>query len=378
MATRRRNATHQEGEIRKVAINTGGGDAPGLNAVIRAATLAAINRGWEVVGIRDGYNGLFLPEQYPDGGLINLTRSRVRGITHMGGTILGTTNRGNPLHYPLVDKRGRAYEKDRSDEIMRAFRQEKIDALIAIGGDGSLSMANVFAEKGLRVIGVPKTIDNDLEHTVITFGFDTAVSFATECLDRLHSTAQSHRRVMVVEVMGRYAGWIALECGISGSADAILIPEIPYDIGNVAEKIAQRDHMGRHFSIVVVAEGARPIGGEVSVVGKELGRADRLGGLGERVAQELQTLTGKETRSVVLGHLLRGGSPTTFDRLIALRFGAAAVRALAEGQAGVMVALDPPTVRYVPLKKVAGRMKKVPLDCDTILTGRELGICFGD
>jgi ATP-dependent phosphofructokinase / diphosphate-dependent phosphofructokinase len=364
--------------IRRVAINTGGGDAPGLNAVIRAATLAALNRGWDVVGIRDGYNGLFLPEQYPDGGLINLTRARVRGITHMGGTILGTTNKGNPLHYPLVDRRGRAYEKDRSDEIMRAFRREKIDALIAIGGDGSLSIANVFAEKGLRVIGVPKTIDNDLEHTVITFGFDTAVSFATECLDRLHSTAQSHRRVMVVEVMGRYAGWIALECGISGSADAILIPEIPYDLNKVAAKIEQREHMGRHFSIVVVAEGAKPIGGEVSVVSKELGRADRLGGLGERVAQDLQTLTGKETRSVVLGHLLRGGSPTTFDRLIALRFGAAAVRALVEGQSGVMVALDPPTVRYVPLKKVAGRMKKVPLNCDTMLTGRELGICFGD
>jgi phosphofructokinase-like protein len=365
-------------KIRRVAINTGGGDAPGLNAVIRAATLAAINRGWDVVGIRDGYNGLFLPEQYPDGGLINLTRSRVRGITHMGGTILGTTNKGNPLRYPMVDKRGRAYEKDRSDDVMRAFRREKIDALIAIGGDGSLSIANAFAEKGLRVVGVPKTIDNDLEQTVITFGYDTAVSFATECLDRLHSTAQAHRRIMVVEVMGRYAGWIAMNAGISGSADAILIPEIPYDLNKVAEKVEQRDRMGRHFSIVVVAEGAKPIGGEVSVVSKELGRADRLGGLGERVAHDLQELTGKETRAVVLGHLLRGGSPTSFDRLIALRFGAAAVRALAEGQSGVMVALDPPAVRYVPLKKVAGRMKQVPLDCDTILTGRELGICFGD
>ena len=368
----------EPGRIRRIAINTGGGDAPGLNAVIRAATLAALNRGWEVVGIRDGYNGLFLPEQYPDGGLINLTRSRVRGITHMGGTILGTTNKGNPLHYPMVDKRGRAYEKDRTAEIMRAFHKEKLDALIAIGGDGSLAIANAFAEKGLRVVGVPKTIDNDLEHTVITFGFDTAVSFATECLDRLHSTAQAHKRVIVVEVMGRYAGWIALECGISGSADAILIPEIPYDIHQVAEKIEQRDRMGRTFSIVVVAEGAKPIGGEVSVLSQELGRAERLGGIGERVAQELQALTGKETRSVVLGHLLRGGSPTTFDRLISLRFGAAAVRGLAEGHSAVMVALDPPTVRYVPLKKVAGRMKRVPLDCDSILTGRELGICFGD
>ncbi|CAG0936171.1 ATP-dependent phosphofructokinase / diphosphate-dependent phosphofructokinase [Thermoflexales bacterium] len=368
----------RQAKIRRVALSTGGGDAPGLNAVIRAATLAALNRGWEVVGIRDGYNGLFLPEQYPDGGLINLTRARVRGITHMGGTILGTTNRGNPLHYPMVDKQGRAYEKDRSNEVLRAFRREKIDALIAIGGDGSLAIAHAFAEKGLRVIGVPKTIDNDLEHTVVTFGFDTAVSFATECLDRLHSTAQAHKRIMVVEVMGRYAGWIALNSGISGSADAILIPEIPYELNKVAEKIAQRDRMGRTFSIVVVAEGAKPIGGEVSVLSKELGRADRLGGLGERVARDLQALTGKEARAVVLGHLLRGGSPTTFDRLVALRFGAAAVRALAEGQSNVMVALDPPIVRYVPLKKVAGRMKDVPLDCDTILTGRELGICFGD
>ncbi len=365
-------------KIRKIALSTGGGDAPGLNAVIRAATLAALNRDWEVVGIRDGYNGLFLPEQYPDGGLINLTRARVRGITHMGGTILGTTNRNNPLQYPTVDKQGRTYEKDRSDEIMHAFRREKIDALIAIGGDGSLAIAQAIADKGLRVVGVPKTIDNDLEQTVITFGFDSAVSFATECLDRLHSTAQAHKRIMVVEVMGRYAGWIALNSGISGSADAILIPEIPYDINKVAEKIEQRDRMGRHFSIVVVAEGAKPLGGEISVVSKELGRAERLGGLGERMARELQELTGKETRAVVLGHLLRGGSPTTFDRLTALRFGAAAVRALAESQAGVMVALDPPRVRYVPLRKVAGRMKTVPLDCDTILTGRELGICFGD
>lgn len=375
MASNKRVA---QASIRRIAINTGGGDAPGLNAVIRAATLAALKRGWEVVGIRDGYNGLFLPEEYPEGGLINLTRARVRGITHLGGTILGTTNRGNPLHYPMVDKRGRAYEKDRSPEILRAFRREKIDALIAVGGDGSLSIANAFAEQGLRVVGVPKTIDNDLDHTVATFGFDTAVSFATECLDRLHTTAASHRRILVVEVMGRYAGWIALNTGVSGSADAILIPEIPYDLKQVAGAVEQRDRMGRHFSIVVVAEGAKPLGGEVSVVSKEVGRAERLGGLGEQVARELQELTGKESRVVVLGHLLRGGSPSTLDRLIALRFGAAAVRALAEGHAGVMVALDPPTVRYVPLAKVAGRMKSVPLDCDTILTARELGICFGD
>jgi ATP-dependent phosphofructokinase / diphosphate-dependent phosphofructokinase len=364
--------------IRKIAINTGGGDAPGLNAVIRAATIAAVNRGWECVGIRDGYNGLMMPDEYPEGGLIELTRSRVRGITHLGGTILGTTNKGNPLKYPTKGKDGKMYEKDRSDELVRAFKREKIDALIAVGGDGSLTIANAIAQKGIKVVGVPKTIDNDLEKTVITFGFDTAVSFATMCIDRLHSTAEAHQRVMVVEVMGRYAGWIALNCGISGTADAILIPEIPYDMKSVAKKIEERFVGGRKFAIVVVAEGAKPKGGSLSVVSKELGRAERLGGAGERVAEEIQKATGRETRCVVLGHLLRGGSPTTFDRLISLRFGAAAIRALADGKSGVMVALDPPTVRYVPLEQATRRMKTVELNCDTMHTARDLGICFGD
>ncbi|HLF24859.1 MAG TPA: ATP-dependent 6-phosphofructokinase [Anaerolineae bacterium] len=364
--------------IRRIALSTGGGDAPGLNAVIRAAVLSALNRGWECVGIREGYNGLMLPEQYPGGGVIPLTTESVRGITHLGGTILGTTNRGNPLRYPVPDRRGKLVEVDRSDELIRAFRMHEIDALITVGGDGSMEIANAFARKGLRVIGVPKTIDNDLDKTVATFGFDTAVSFATECLDRLHSTAQSHRRVMVVEVMGRYAGWIALNSGVSGSADVILIPEIPYDIEKVAEAIETRARRGRNFSIVAVAEGATPKGGARSVVERRVGRAERLGGIAEKVALQLQALTGRETRHVVLGHLLRGGTPTTFDRLLALRFGAAAVRALDEGQSGIMVALDPPTVRYVPLEEATRRMKVVPLDCDTILTARDLGISFGD
>ena len=364
--------------IKRIAINTGGGDAPGLNAVIRAVAVAAEKRGWEVYGIRDGYNGLFLPEQYPDGGLIRLTHDKVRGITHLGGTILGTTNKGNPLKYPTKDRHGNWYEKNRSGEILKAFKKAKIDALIAVGGDGSLSIANEFAKQGLRVVGVPKTIDNDLDKTVITFGFDSAVSFATECIGRLHSTAQAHQRVLVVEVMGRYAGWIALESGVSGTADVILIPEIPYDINKVCAKVRERDRDHRYFSIVVVAEGAKALGGKTSVVEKELGRAERLGGAGETVAHQIQELTGKETRLVVLGHLLRGGTPTTFDRLISLRFGAAAVRALEEGKSGVMVALDPPTVRYVPLAEATNRMKCVPLDCDTMLTARDLGICFGD
>lgn len=365
-------------QIKRIAVNTGGGDAPGLNAVIRAIVFAALNRGWECYGIRDGYNGLFLSEQYPEGGLVQLTRETVKNITHLGGTILGTTNRGNPIKYPMVDSEGKTYEKDRSDEVITAFRENHIDAFIAIGGDGSLTIAHILATKGLRVVGVPKTIDNDLEETVITFGFDTAVSFATECLDRLHSTAEAHQRIMVIEVMGRYAGWIALNCGVSGSADVILIPEIPYDIEKVASKIKEGGQYGRKYSIVVVAEGAKPVGGNISVIEKEIGRAERLGGIGETVAMQLESLLSKETRVIVLGHLLRGGTPTTFDRLIALRFGAAAVRALEEGETDVMVALDPPTVRYVPLAQATRRMKSVPLDCDTIRTARDLGVCFGD
>ena len=364
--------------IQRIALSTGGGDAPGLNAVIRAVTIAAIRQGWEVYGIRDGYNGLLLPERYPEGGLIRLSRSSVRGITHLGGTLLGTTNRGNPLRFPIHQADGSIEEVDRSDELLHAFAMHQLDALITIGGDGSLAIASVLAQKGLRVVGVPKTIDNDLDKTVVTFGFDTAVAFATECLDRLHSTAASHRRVMVVEVMGRYAGWIALHAGLAGTADVILIPEIPYDIEKVVEKIRQRDEDGSKFTIIVIAEGAVPLGGGLSVIEKEAGKAERLGGVGEKLANELQALTNKETRLVVLGHLLRGGAPTSFDRLIALRFGAAAVRTLAEGRAGVMVALDPPDVKYAPLSEAVERMKTVPLNGDTIMTACELDVCFGD
>ncbi len=364
--------------IRRIAINTGGGDAPGLNAVIRAVVYCARNRGWECFGIRDGYNGVFLPEQYPNGGLITLNREIVRNITALGGTIIGTTNRGNPLRYPMKDKDGNMVEVDRTDEIVQGLKENDIDAVVAIGGDGSLSIANVLYNKGVRIVGVPKTIDNDLDKTVITFGFDTAVGFATECIDRLHATAQAHQRIMVVEVMGRYAGWIALNSGVSSNADVILIPEIPYDLEKVAAHIKAMTRTGRHHFIVVVAEGAKPAGGSVSVVEKELGKLERLGGAGEQVSHQLEKLTGRESRCVVLGHLLRGGTPTTFDRLLALRFGAAAVRALDEGKNGVMVALAPPTVLYVPLEQATNRMKNVPLDSDTMITARDLGICFGD
>jgi len=365
--------------IRRIAISTGGGDAPGLNAVIRAVVIAASNRDWECYGIRDGYNGILFPERYPEGGVFRLTRDRVRGIGHLGGTILGTTNKGNPLCFPMKMADGTVKEVDRTDEILDCFARKELDALVSIGGDGSLTIANALHQKGLRVVGVPKTIDNDLDKTYTTFGFDTAVSFATECLDRLHSTAESHQRVIVVEMMGRYAGWIALHSGISGSAHAILIPEIPFDLEKVAAKIRARDQVGRMYSLVVVAEGANPAAGQRAVLEQAgVGQAERLGGIGEWVARSLQDITGKDTRTVVLGHLLRGGSPTSFDRLAALRFGAAAVRALEEGQTGVMVALALPNVNYVPLDEVAGRMKAVPLDSDTLQTGRDLGICFGD
>ncbi|MHC4200077.1 MAG: 6-phosphofructokinase [Planctomycetota bacterium] len=360
-------------DTKKIAVNTGGGDAPGLNAVIRAVTISALRLGWEVQGIREGYTGLIdMPREE---GLVPLDRRAVRGITHMGGTILGTTNKGNPFEYPMPD----GGTRDRSGEIVAKFREEGFDALVAIGGDGSLRIANRLCGLGVPVVGVPKTIDNDLASTVITFGFDTAVTTATEAIDKLHSTAESHRRVMVVEVMGRYAGWIALNSGVSGTADVILIPEIPYDIEKVCDKIRERQGRGRDFAIVVVAEGAKPKGGEMSTVGaKEAGREVRLGGVGEEVARAITERTGKETRSLVLGHLQRGGSPTTFDRLIALRFGAAAVRTLQTGETGVMVALDPPTVKTVPLAEAVATMKAVPLDCDTILAARSMGTCLGD
>lgn len=358
----------------KIAISTGGGDAPGLNAVIHAAVLSALHRGFEVYGIRRGFVGML-----EEGTVVRLGREEVRGIVHLGGTILGTTNRGNPFRWPQPQPDGSVVEVDRSDELIAKFRALGLDALIMVGGDGSLRIAYDLFRKGLPVVGVPKTIDNDVGGTVITFGYDTAVTTATEAIDKVHSTAESHERVMVVEVMGRYAGWIALNSGLAGGADVILIPEIPYDIEAVCRKIREREAEGRHFSIVVVAEGAVPKGGQRVVKEQAAaGREERLGGVGERVAQQIAALTGKETRALVLGHLQRGGSPTTFDRLTALRFGAAAVRAVAAGRFGHMVALDPPAITLVPLAEALAEPKRVPLDSDSVQTARELGICLGD
>ena len=362
--------------IRKIAISTGGGDAPGLNAVIRATVLAAENRGWECWGIRDGFHGVLEPDAYGADGVVRLTRQRVSGIAHLGGTILGTTNRGDPLRFPVEQPDGSFQECDRGDELVAKLKERGIDALISVGGDGSLAIAYELGKRGLRVVGVPKTIDNDLERTAMTFGFDTAVSFATECLDRLHSTAAAHHRIMVAEVMGRYAGWIALHAGMAGNAHAILIPEIPFELQKVAEHIRRRERRGRLYSVVVVAEGAMPKGGKASTVKR--GGSERLGGVGIKVGQDLEKLVGRETRVVVLGHLLRGGTPTSFDRLVALRFGAAAVRALESGHSSVWVSLEPPPVRYQPLEALVGRMTRVSLASDTIATARDLGISFGD
>lgn len=352
----------------KIAVNTGGGDAPGLNAVIRGIALSAHQKGWQVYGIKYGYRGLMDTKQ-----IIRLTPESVWDITNIGGTILGTAIKGDPFKFPVERPDGSFLETDISDTILSNFKALGFHALIAIGGDGSLHIANRFMKKGMPIIGVPKTIDNDISSTDVTFGFDTAVSIATEAIDRLNTTAKSHDRVMVVEVMGRYAGWIALNSGISGSADVILIPEIPFDIEKVCNKIRQLTLIGQDYAIVVVAEGAKPVGGELTVV-----EGNRLGGIGKKVSEKIRKITGKETRDIVLGHLQRGGGPTTFDRLLSLRFGTAAVRFAENGKFGTMAALRSSEIIAVPIEEAIGQMKAVSLDSDIIQTARSLGISFGD
>src|SRR5688500_5424340 len=348
-----------DGKVKRIGVLTGGGDAPGLNAVIRAVVKTATNAGLECVGLEDSFDGLIEPNRWR-----TLTPRDVTGILRLGGTILGTTNRGNPFAYPVSTSGGTV---DYSDRCIHMFHELKLDALVVIGGDGTLAIAHEFAERGIPVVGVPKTIDNDICETVNTFGFDTAVSFATDAIDRLHSTAEAHHRVMIVEVMGRYAGWIGLHSGIAGGADVVLIPEIPFDIDRVANHIMEREKLGARFSIVVVCEGATRIGGSRTVMKEaELGTVERLGGVGALVAADLERLTKKESRFVVLGHLQRGGSPTAFDRVLATRFGHKAVELLVEGQFGQMVALQSPRIVAVPLAKVVGRTRNVPPDSDLL------------
>jgi 6-phosphofructokinase 1 len=356
-------------------VNTGGGDAPGLNAAIRAVTLSASRRGFRVTGVRRGYSGLL---ESGDEGLLALTRDVVRDMTDRGGTLLGTVNRGQPFEYPVLGPDGRTKLTDVSDRVMERYAALGADGLIAVGGDGSLRIASRFAEKGMRVIVVPKTIDNDLGSTEVSFGFDSAMSFATEALVRLRSSAESHERVMVVEVMGRYAGWIALYSGLAGAAHAILLPEIDFDFEALCRALRRRWDTNRAFGIVVVAEGAKPRGGERLVSARQTGKEEKLGGVGAFVADEIQRRTGIETRSLVLGHLQRGGAPTPNDRVLALRYGAAAVRLAAAGEWGRMVSFQPPRMTSVTLEKALEATKSVPLDHDAIETARDFGVCVGD
>jgi 6-phosphofructokinase 1 len=357
----------------RIGLITGGGDCPGLNAVIRAVTKAADRRGWETLGIIGGYDGLLEPRSSR-----RLDLRELGGLLLRGGTILGTANRGR---FAAKVGHGEAQRIPAAvlDEAKEGCRELGISALVAIGGDGSLSIAQQLHEHGIPIVGVPKTIDNDLAATVMTFGFDSAVACATDALDRLHTTAESHRRVMVLEVMGRYAGWIAIYAGIAGGADIILIPEIPFRYDGIIAKIAERDRLGREFSIVVVAEGACAEGDDFvtsASAGKD--REARLGGIGSHVAAEIERRSGKETRVVVLGHLQRGGGPTNFDRALCTVFGATAVELIAAKQFGEMVSYTGSSVTSVKLSDAVGQLRRVPLDGGFVRTCRALGICLGD
>ena len=359
---------------RRFAVLTGGGDCPGLNAVIRAVIKTFLQNDCEVFGIHNGFNGLI------NGNLKLMNYADVSGILPRGGTILGTTNRDNPFKF-AVEENGELVYYDMRDKVVENLQKHDIEALVVIGGDGSLNIgAKLARECGIKVVGVPKTIDNDLPCTERTFGFDTAVAMATEAVDRLHTTAESHHRVMALEVMGRYAGWIALYSGIAGGADVILIPEIPYDIDSVIKKIEGRKAKGKDFSIVVVAEGAKPIGGELSVARVVKGSFEpiRLGGAGEKLVREIEERTGIESRCTVLGYLQRGGSPSSYDRILSTRYGVAAAEACLRGEYNVMVSLENDQIVTVYIQKAASSPRLVPVDSEIIRTGRQIGICFGD
>jgi 6-phosphofructokinase 1 len=357
--------------MNKIGVLTGGGDAPGLNAVIRAVVKSAHNSGIEVIGLEDSFDGLIYPDKSR-----TLTPKDVAGILRLGGTVLGTVNRGDPFAEPIVTPEGTFNYGER---VLEMFGRMKLDALVCIGGDGTLAISYEFYKKGIPLVGVPKTIDNDIYGTTSCFGFDTAISFATDAIDRLHTTAEAHKRIIVVEVMGRYAGWIALHAGVAGGADVILIPEIDYDLERVAAALRERDQRGAKFSIVVVAEGAKPKhGGRIVLEAAHGVYVERLGGVGMACAKQLGEMTGKETRSVVLGHLQRGGAPTSFDRVLATRFGAMAVELIKRGEFGTMVAFDPPDIVARQIEQVVGKTKTVPIDHDLVVTAKALGVAFGD
>lgn len=362
-------------KIERIGILTGGGDAPGLNAVIRAATKKAILRfGWKVLGIGDSMDGLLTKPEKNSW----LDYSAVSGILPKGGTILGATNRGDPFNYPMKEN-GKVVMKDVSDLMIENIKKHKLDALVVIGGDGSMRIAYKFFQKGVPVVGIPKTIDNDLLVTDATFGFETAVNTVTECLDRLHSIAESKDRVVVVEVMGRDAGWIALYAGVAGGADVILLPEIPYDIKAVIRKIEERKSLNAHFTIIVIAEGAKPKGGEMSYLQEDSpGGMKRLGGAGEQLAEDLKKYVDSEVPLAVLGHLQRGGSPCSYDRVLATRFGSAAIDLVAQGKFGHIVCLSGSKISSAPLEDAIMGQKLVSKDYDLIQAARDIGVSLGD
>ncbi|MGI8905878.1 MAG: 6-phosphofructokinase [Candidatus Sumerlaeaceae bacterium] len=360
----------------RYGILTGGGDCPGLNAVLRAAGKILIARGHEVIGFEDGFLGI-MESRYR-----TLSQHDLSGILAMGGTILGTSNRDNPFKWCSAQALTAGEpQTDCSDQVVALLEKLEIEGLIIIGGDGSLSIAHrLHEEKGVRCVGVPKTIDNDLQATDLTFGFDTAVQIATECIDRLHSTAMSHHRAMVVEIMGRYAGWLALNAGVAGGADVILIPEIPYSVDAVCRVIRDRSTVGKRFSILAVSEGAKPVGGGVTVAHRVAGSHDpiRLGGIAQRLATEIEDLAGVETRATVLGHIQRGGSPSSMDRLLATGFGHLAAELVLEKAWGQMAAYQCGTFAAVPIKDAVSRLKLVPADNTLVAAARAIGVGFGD
>lgn len=360
--------------VKKIGVMTGGGDCPGLNAVLRAVVKTAMFRyGCEVIGFRDGYRGMVLNDY------VQFKSGDVSGILDKGGTILGTSNRDNPFKFKVEDN-GMVNYVDMSDKVTENVRANGIDCMIIIGGDGTLTSARDFSRKGLNVIGVPKTIDNDLSATDTTFGFMTAVDTATEAIDKLHSTAESHHRVMILEVMGRYAGWIALASGIAGGADVILIPEIEYDIQKVSDKILERKAGGKHFSIVVTAEGAKEVDGAMTVSRIDENSPDpiKLGGVGNKIAAGIEKLTGIETRVTVLGHLQRGGRPDPYDRLLSTRYGVKAVELAVAEKFGSMVSLSGDEITDVTLEQAVGKLKKVPSDGELVRIAKSVGVSFGD
>jgi ATP-dependent phosphofructokinase / diphosphate-dependent phosphofructokinase len=359
-------------KVKRIGILTGGGDCPGLNAVIRGVTKPAQDYGMTVFGIRDGFEGLV------EGRAKELNNEDVSGILARGGTILGSSNKGDPFHWP-VDHDGKIEITDKSEDVLKNYQAWNLDALIAIGGDGTMHICNKLSKKGINIIGVPKTIDNDLEATDMTFGHDSAVYVVMDALDRLHTTASSHHRVIVVEVMGRYAGWIALNGGLSGGADIILIPEIPFSWEKIYNKIKERDLLGKKFSLVCVAEGAKAQDGELVVKSQDIKRHDpnQLGGIGEVVAKKIEQNTGRETRVTVLGHLQRGGSPTPYDRILSTKFGSFAIDLASKKKFGRMVALKGNEIKNVKIEDAIANQKLVQPDDQAVFAAKAVGISFG-